>query len=289
MPKLHPVFLITILVLIAPSAIAKSYKHWWQEWQQDYEKEVSGPGGWLSLAGLYWLEQGDSTLGSAEDNDHLFPKDTPAHLGKISVLKDKVIFSTTLDSVKVAGKPIKSVQLSEKDETKVHFDHYEFFILKREKGYAIRLVDTTPQKDTNFTQFMPFDDNWIVTARYVAPAPEQKIRMATVYGTTRENYSAGFVEFKVNGDSQRLEAVDYGPNEPMLILFTDTTNDETTYSAGRYIKVGWPNKKGNTLIDFNRAYNPPCAYTEYATCPLAPRQNRLEIPIRAGELNVSLE
>ncbi|MCW9000708.1 MAG: DUF1684 domain-containing protein, partial [Kangiellaceae bacterium] len=164
--------------------------------------------------------------------------------------------------------------------------HYEFFILKREKGFAIRLIDTTPLAEKDFTRFIPFDEKWIVTARHVAPKPEQKIRMATVYGTTREDYSAGYLEFQINGELQRLEAVDYGPGEPMYIMFSDTTNGESTYSAGRYIKVGWPNEKGITLVDFNRAYNPPCAYTLYATCPLTPKQNRLEIAINAGELDV---
>ncbi|WP_196141152.1 DUF1684 domain-containing protein [Aliikangiella sp. G2MR2-5] len=265
-------------------------KESWSEWKKGYWQEVAGPGGWLSLRGLFWLTSGINSIGSDAQNAHQFPSDTPAFLGTLEVSEstpDSVLFETNLPQVLINGKNLKQSELSLLKRDKVSFEHYEFFIIHREKGFAVRLLDKSSENSQTFNEmkFYPFSTDWVIPATLIKSSPKDTIRMGTVYGTTREEKSAGWLEFKVKGELHRLEAVDFGKNTPLYVMFSDDTNGETTYGAGRYIEVDRPIDGNNTIIDFNRAYNPPCAYTPYATCPLTPIQNVLSVKILAGELD----
>ena len=259
----------------------------WLSWQAEYNEKISGNDGWLKLAGLYWLEDGENTVGSDASNKHRFPSKSPDFVGNIKIKNGSLLFETTLEKLLVDGEPRKSALLSVEKNTRVTFNDFEFFIIERELGFAIRLIDTKATAADNYkgALFMPFDNDWLITAKLVPHKKPQTINVATVYGTTRKEKSAGWIEFVIAGKTHKLEAVDYGEDSPLYLFFSDETSGETTYPAGRYLQFDRPDNTGKTIVDFNRAYNPPCAFTPYATCPLTPPQNRLQIAINAGELD----
>lgn len=284
---LRAIAFFLVLFVNSPVIAQDSFQSYWEIWRQEYNNSLTGKDGWLRLAGLYWLQPGNNTLGSAAHNMHRFPARAPSELGSITIDKDKVVFQAKYSNTLIDNQRANSGILSVENETRVNFDSYEFFVLQREGNYAVRLIDNAlkfPQKD-NIAQFMPFEKSLIVYAKLIPHKQPQTINIATVYGTNRQEKSAGWLEFEIAGVKHRIQAVDYGRDTPLYLFFADSTNGETTYDAGRYLKVGWPNEEGITIIDFNRSYNPPCAYTPYATCPLTPPQNRLNIAINAGELN----
>jgi len=261
----------------------------WNKWKAEYDQTVVGKGGWLSLAGLYWLTEGANTIGSAKDNHHQFPSKAPKHLGTILVVEDKVSIDNKTELMQVEDSVFKRAELSAKDKTLVTFGDFEFFVLKREIGFAVRLIDNDSENIKSFegTKFITYDQSWVKPAKLIKHEKPQIIKIPTVYGTVREDTSAGWLEFEIGGKIQRLQAVDYGKDSLMYVMFSDSSSGDNTYGAGRYIEVEWPDENGNTFIDFNRAYNPACAFTNYATCPLTPRQNRLKVTINAGELDVA--
>lgn len=283
--------LLILILLIALSIVACSSiyrlppKQQWQNWVKDYDKDRRSENGWLSLVGLYWLDEGKNTLGSVKGNKHRFPNDTPANWGTITINDNSIDFTRLSNEVRIDDNNIES-QALELDKTIISFGPYSFFIIKREQRYAIRLKNSNSQYLTNFkdSNFYPYSEQLVVPARLIKNKTPKKIKIATVYGTVRDNDSAGVLEFEYAGKTLHLEAVSYGDEEPMTLMFTDETSEESTYGAGRYLEVKWPKDGEMTTIDFNYAYNPPCSITEFATCPLPPRQNRLNVAIEAGEL-----
>ena len=216
---------------------------------------------------------------------HRFPEETPSDFGHLSISGKQVHFARSSNEVRIDGKDIDSLALIP-NETLVSLGTYSFYIIERERGFAIRLKNIENPSIAAFegTHFYPYSQSWVVPARLVKHASPQKISIATVYGTVRENDSAGWLEFVYQGEKVRLQAVSYGPDTPMMLMFADETSRSTTYGAGRFLDVKWPAEGDSTFLDFNRAYNPPCAITPFATCPLPPPQNRLSLSVEAGEL-----
>jgi len=264
---------------------SKANKEKWLSWQAEYDKSRRSKTGWLSLVGLYWLKEGNNTLGSDRENDHRLPNGMLEKFGSIEVRDDTVTFTSYSDEILIDEKNV-STQVLEVNKTKVSYKNFVFYIIKREIGYAIRLQDTQSSrvKEYQGTKFYPYSIDAAVSAKLVPHKAPKKLMISTVYGTVRENDSAGVIEFVYKGEKRHLEAVSYGKDSPMTLMFVDETGQETTYGAGRYLEVEWPKKGDVTTIDFNYAYNPPCAITSFATCPLPPRQNRLDVEIEAGEL-----
>ncbi len=260
-------------------------KEKWLSWQAEYDKSRLSKTGWLSLVGLYWLKEGNNTIGSGDQNDHRLPKDMLEKFGSIEVKNDTVTFTSYSDEILIDEQDINS-QVLEVNKTKVSYKNFVFYIIKREIGFAIRLQDTQSLNVERYqgTKFYPYSDDAAISAKLVAHKIPKKLMISTVYGTVRENDSAGILEFQYKGKKLSLEAVSYGKDSPMTLMFVDETGQETTYGAGRYLEVEWPKNGDITTIDFNYAYNPPCAITTFATCPLPPRQNRLDVAIEAGEL-----
>ena len=272
----------------APTLLADPHQAW-QVWRAKYESSLTSHDGWLSLAGLYWLNPGINTLGSAPTNQHRFPQHAPAHVGEIHVDEQTLLLKSALSELTINEQRLSQAVLRIDDPTRVKFGQFEFFLIEREQKLALRLIDHDSPNRRNFvgTRFFPFKHEALITG-HLSPHPTpQIIQVATVYGTTRNEQSAGWIEFTIEGETQRLEAVDYGENSPLYLFFSDATSGHTTYPAGRYLQVDRADSNGQIMIDFNRSYNPPCAYTPYATCPLTPPQNRLKVPIIAGELDYS--
>ena len=257
----------------------------WENWVNKYTEGRNSKDGWLSLAGLHWLHEGDNTLGSDESNQHIFPAGTPDSFGIINITKEIVTFTRKNSNIKIDDKNIES-QILVLNETVVSLGSYSFYIIKRERGFAVRLKNTENPSIAKYegAKFYPYAQNFVIPAKLVKHKTPQKINIATVYDTVRENDSAGWLEFELNGKTQRLQAISYGEDSPMSLMFADETGQVTTYGAGRYLSVDWPKDENDmTTINFNYAYNPPCAITPFATCPLPPMSNRLDVNVEAGE------
>ncbi len=288
---LNPILFVLLILFchstptVAETGHPVSAKENWEKWTLEREKRMGSPDGWMSLAGLYWLNEGNNTIGSDKNNQQRFPKKTPAFIGNVVVKGDTVTIEVKDPKVLVNGQKTIFARLSVKDRTRVTFGSFTFFIIKREKGYAIRLRDNQNPALKTFQglDFYPYNPEWVKSARLIKNQKPKKLMIQTVYGTFRHEKSAGWIEFSHNGETYRLQAVDSGPKEPLFIMFTDGTSEKETYGAGRYIDIPRADDNGNTVIDFNYAYNPPCAFTHFATCPLPPRSNKLKIEIKAGE------
>ncbi len=271
------VIILIILLLAGKSFAAKAIDHSksaWDEWAKDGSAEQIS---WLSLAGLYWLNPGMNTIGSAPSNDHVLPKELPATMGRIEVIGSSVIYHPVDNSI--------SIQLVADSASKVLFKNYSLSIINRESTFALRLQDMKNPAIRNFKgrHFFNWQDSMVIDAKFIPENKPNQLMIQTVYGTLRPMAAVGWVEFSIDGKTYRLHAVDGGKDQPMFIMFKDKTSEYSTYGSGRYLYVDKADANGNLLIDFNRAHNPPCAITEFATCPLPPPSNRLPIEIRAGE------
>jgi len=270
-------FFILSISITSSIALADTIDHSeksWNEWSAPKPPEKNK---WLTLAGLFWLEKGSSSIGSAATNTHIFPATAPANIGAIEVTDEGVFFSRPNDSLKI--------KLQEDTDSKVVFDHFSFQIIKRGDQYAIRLQDFENPSIKKFKgkSYFPWNKNLVVAAKFIPETEHKMLKIQTVYGALISMPAAGWLEFEVNGKKQRLHAVNDGDANSLFVMFKDSSSEKSTYGAGRFMDLDLPDANGNIVIDFNYAYNPPCAITNFATCPLPPRSNKMLVEINAGE------
>jgi uncharacterized protein len=286
---------------IDPNAYAKEIEEWHQErWQ-----ELNGESGWLTLVGLFWLKEGANKCGSDSVNDIVLPKEKVSRLfGEFNLEQGRVFFQPLQDEISIDGKDVTTVlkekrgssimnfeptiELKSDAENKptiVSFRSLTFQIIKRGDKFALRIKDSQNPDRLNFkgTEFYPSDVNWRIDAQFEPYNPPKPMPITNVLGMENPENSLGAVKFEVDGKEYRLDAITE-KNEPRLfMIMADKTSGKETYPAGRYLYVNPPDASGRVVIDFNKAFSPPCAFTKFATCPLPPRQNRLLIAIVAGE------
>ncbi len=258
-------------------------------WQAKRDAELRNPDGWLTLAGLFWLEPGRNSFGGDGSNDIQFPGLSTPHLGEFIVSDDRVevVIAPGVD-VTHEGVPISQMALTdgEMDGPVLACGSLRWFIIRRDERWVVRLRDRAHPALAAFhgVEYFPMDPAWRVNARLVAHPTPMSIPVPTIQGSVNQTPSPGILHFSLNGTEQRLVALGQ-PDKPLSLIFADTTSGHETYGSGRFLTVSAPDASGKTAIDFNRAYNPPCAFTPFATCPLPPAGNRLAIPITAGEKN----
>ncbi len=281
------VFILTNTIILW--AQENAYVQEINQWHAERIASLKRPDGWLSLVGLQWLSPGENTFGSDSANDIVFPPKAPARVGRF-FLKDTVITVEINPDVAVYcdGKRVHQQRLHHDltgHPTILTYGSLLWYIIKRGDRFGVRIKDTLAATRLHFNgiERYPVDRRWRIRARFI-PFPQLRyIDIPTVLGTITKEPSPGRLEFKINGTTYHLDVIQEKPGEPYFIVFGDQTNGEETYGAGRFLYVAPPDSNGYTYIDFNKAYNPPCAFTPYATCPLPPPQNVLPIPIRAGE------
>ncbi len=261
-------------------------KNWHQKRINSLKKET----GWLNLAGLFWLKEGENTFGSDESNDIVFPKGKAASkMGKLTLKNGTVQIKASKkadiyeDSVKVNQMEVYT-PTSDKNIVLKHRS-LRWFIIKRGERYGIRLRDLESPILKNFTDIETFPINpaWRVKAFLEKAAENKTIPILDVLGNTTPTKTSGTLVFQLEGKEFRLDVVD--EDGLMFIIFADESNGLETYASGRFLYCDAADAEGYTWLDFNKSYNPPCAFTDFATCPLPPRQNRLGIKILAGEKN----
>jgi hypothetical protein len=270
---------------------AGDYQKQIKAWQQRREAGLRSPTGWLTLAGLFWLNQGKNTIGSGETSDFLLPKDAPTQVGVFEVSGREVKFrNLTGADVTVNGKPVTNpvtLQHDDDDEKcdKVEAGPVQFYVINRDKRLAVRVKDRKSETLKNFkgTEFFPINPDFRFEAKFTESP--QKIPVPNILGKTEMQESPGIVEFAYKGQTYRLRPIFEG--KTLFFIFKDLTSKKETYQAGRMVNTPLP-ENGKVVLDFNRAYNPPCAFTPYATCPLPPKENVLPIRIEAGELRYAV-
>jgi uncharacterized protein (DUF1684 family) len=192
--------------------------------------------------------------------------------------------------IQVNDKPVKEALIYAKDSSTrvpvVSYGSLRWTIIRRDDRIGVRLRDLKSPQLAAFTGIdsYPADTSWRIAAVLQAPAQPQTIAITNVLGQTSQQISPGRLAFTVGNSSYTLDALDEGGDE-LFVIFADETSGKTTYPSGRFLQVKKPAADGRTTIDFNKAYNPPCAFTNYATCPLPPRQNVLPFAVSAGEKN----
>lgn len=267
-----------------------AYKTEIEQWHQKRIADLKSANGWLNLAGLFWLKEGVSTFGSDESNDIVFPKNKiPAKAG-LFLLQNGVVTITSLPAVEIFSneKPIKTGVIFHSDSTrqpKLAYGSLQWFIIKRDNQFGVRLRD---MESTTVTEFQgigryEIDPEFRAEAILETSSAPKKIDITNVLGQTTAQDSPGTLVFTIKGKEYRLDALEEG--EELFVIFGDPTNEKETYPSGRYVYAAKPGADGKTILDFNKACNPPCAFTPFATCPLPPSQNVLPIAITVGEKN----
>lgn len=267
-----------------PAAYRKQIEDWRKERVEGLKKED----GWLTLVGLYWLKPGENRFGSDPGNPVILPKGkAPAVAGVLVREGDKVTLRVEPGTALTAdGKPVTApldlTPDSKGKPTILQLGPLTFYVIQRGDRLGVRIKDKESPERTAFKGIdtFPLSPDWRVVARF-EPYKDKKIAIANIVGQVEDNPSPGAVVFDWHGKTYRLDAL--GDTESGLFLvFGDTTNGKQTYGAGRFLDTD-PPKDGKVVVDFNTAYNPPCAFTAFATCPLPPPQNKLPIAVEAGE------
>ena len=259
-----------------------------QKWRKARIERLTNPGGWLSLVGLDWLKDGRNTLGSAKDNDIVIPT-APAHLGAITLSGGKASIAldpksgATIDSA--AKLESELIDDTHEKPTVVAFGTTSFFVIKREDKYALRIKDAEAPTRKHFVgiDYFDIDPSWRIEAKWEAYDPPHEVDEPNVIGQVDKVIVPGAAVFERDGKTIRVEPVIETPGDKELFLvFADKTSGKETYGAARFV-YSEPPRDGKIVIDFNKAYNPPCAFTPYATCPLPTAQNRIKVRVTAGE------
>ena len=265
-----------------------SYAQQIETWRAKRVERLKAPTGWLSLIGLHWLKDGKNTVGAAKENDIVLGAG-PARLGVITLKSGKATIE--LDprtNATIDGKPQKTAELlDDKHEqpTTVAFGSASFYVIDRDGKKALRVKDSEAQTRKHFVgiDYYPIDPKWRVEAKWVEYKPPHTLEIPTVLGTVDKMPVPGKAVFERDGKTYELLPVLEEPDaKEIWFIFADKTSAKETYGGGRFLYADMP-KDGKVVIDFNKAYNPPCAFTPHATCPLAPPENRLAIPVTAGE------
>lgn len=273
---------------VEDSKPAGSYESQIQTWRTQRVERLKAPNGWLSLIGLEWLKEGKNSVGSDKKNDIVLTTG-PAHLGDVTLAKGKATIALDPKSgATIDARPIRSAELlddSHEKPTTVAFGTASFYLIDRNGKKGLRVKDTAAKTRKNFVgiDYFPIDPKWRVEAKFTPFNPPHTLEIPNVLGQVDKMPVPGKVEFVHDGKTYTLLPVLEDPQAKELwYIYADKTSAKETYGGGRFLYSDMP-KDGKVVVDFNKSYNPPCAFTPHATCPLAPPENRLPIPVNAGE------
>lgn len=259
-----------------------------QAWRTRAEQSLRRDNGWLTLAGRYVMKPGTNTFGTGKENDIVFPPGLgPERMGTVEVAPGRVEVklapgvTMTKDGIEMTDKVMDAGQ---DNDDWVAMGRAAFHIIERDGRYILRLADNRSEVRAHFggRVWYPVNEGYRVKARFVPYEPPRKIRIVNVIDEVSDEPSPGYVEFELGGKAYRLDAI--AEDGGLFFVFRDATAGKTTYGPGRFLFVEKAPAAGETfLLDLNRAYNPPCAFSAFTTCPLPPRQNVLAARIEAGE------
>lgn len=242
------------------------------QWRRDRETRLKADGGWLTVAGLFWLHPGVNPFGKDQANEIVLP-DGPARAGTFDLHGDRV-------TAAFEGRT-REIKPDSADALKV--GRLSLFVIRRGDRYGIRLKDPESEyrRDFHGIEYFPPREDYRVTARFVPDRVE--IPILNIIGQTEHYLSPGYAVFRLHGEELRLRPyLEESDAKELFYVFRDQTTGKETYGGGRFLYSAIP-RDNQVVLDFNKAYNPPCSFTPYATCPLPPPENRLPVRIEAGE------
>lgn len=259
-----------------------------ERWRQERLRGLTAEDGWLTLVGLHWLQRGETLVGSDPSCDIVLPPSAPPRVGVLSLSASKIDLRIE-PGVRVtrAGKSFEDGEVRSDSDGKpdvLAVGDLRLIVLKRGNRFALRVKDNRSEARASFAglKWYPGDESLRIRGRFEpSPAPTRLV-FDTIVGEPSSYESPGHVVFDYKGKAYKLQAALEGDH--LWFVFRDGTSGRTTHPGARSLTAELPDSSGSVLLDFNKAVNLPCAYTPYATCPLAPRQNRLDVPITAGEM-----
>jgi uncharacterized protein (DUF1684 family) len=295
--------MLILLAMVSQSLFAgsnddqASWEHDLLAWRAQRATGLQAPEGWLSLIALGWLQEGDNTFGSAADSHVQIADKAPAHIAVVQLEKGTIRLLAPAGGfpkdLLVDGQPAKEQLLLADDSekpSKLTIGSITVIVIHRDDKFGLRVKDLQAATRTGFHGWNWYAPNaaYRVHARWIPYNPPKVLDIPTVLGTVTHMSAPGAAEFTVDGQVVRLEPVLEDPKSTdLFFIMRDATSKTTTYGAGRFVYSELPDhgvdKPGEVWLDLNKAVNPPCAFTPYATCPLPPPQNRLSVAIPAGE------
>ncbi len=262
-----------------------------EAWRAKRDASLRKEDGWLSLVGLFWLDEGANSFGSGPDNDLVFPAGTIAEAagvlrrtGQTVELEPAEGVELTVDGEAVEGSRELVSDVAGADYSRVEHGSLLFYVIERGELVGIRLKDSQSRALAEFTgmESFPIDPSWRIEADYEPYDEPRSLRIPNILGTSSEAEILGAVSFERDGQRYVLQGTG-SPETWFFLVFGDETNGVETYGAGRFVYTEPVREDGKVMVDFNVAYNPPCVFTPFATCPLPPPENKLPIRIEAGE------
>jgi uncharacterized protein (DUF1684 family) len=255
-------------------------------WRKRRYALLMEPISWLTLAGLDWLDDGENRLGTDPENEVVLQSGPPL-AGMITVRDGEIVADAIAGGLRHDGGPVRRLPLAtdaEGEPTLLELGELRLCVIERDGRLAVRTWDAASAARRAFAGIphFPVGVRWRAVGR-LEPGTGRTIRVPDVLGHVDDEASPGTVAFEINGATHRLEALPGGPDGEPWLVFGDATNGAETYAGGRFLYTPPPEPDGRVVIDFNRAYNPPCVFSPYATCPLPWPANRLPIRIEAGE------
>jgi len=282
-------FVSILLVAGAAAASDDAYRDEIRKYRESRVERLQAPEGWLSLIGLFWLDEGPNGFGSGSTQAIVLPEDAaPAAAGTLGLEGGEVRLAAgkgitiTLDGEPVLDRLLKDDQQGDPDVLRL--GRLSMYVIRRGDRFALRVKDPEAESRRDFhgIDYFDIDPTYRVEAAFEPFEEPRKVLIPTVAGTTSEMLVPGKLVFELDGGSYALEPLVGTPEATELfVIFRDETSGTETYGAGRYLYATL--EEGRAVVDFNKAYNPPCAFTRFATCPLPPRSNRLPVSVRAGE------
>lgn len=284
-------FVAASSTVVADSGTA--YKASVEKWRGQREVRLKSDDGWLSVAGLFWLHKGENRFGSATSNDIVLPNSAPSEAGSFEFHDGKAVVKVDRGvPVMVAGKRIETATLRPDSDPafddkidQITLGDLTLYVHASGSRYAVRLLDKNSRLRKVFTglRWFPVDPSYRVIAHYVPYDKPKMVTVENIMGDFTPTQIPGYVSFELHGRPVRLDVESDAPDPGLSITFRDQTSGKETYGAARFLVTEEP-KDGKVVLDFNEAYNPPCAYNPYTTCPLPTPENRLKVRIAAGEM-----
>jgi hypothetical protein len=285
-------FMTTSLIADEPVVLtvqAENHQQVVEAWRASRHERLLQVDGWLTLVGLEWLEDGENRIGMADDNDIQLSGGAD-YWGTVVLQNDQLHFNShDPEEVNVNGEPLPHAQLipdTEDDATVISSGTLSAHVIFR-GSYALRIKDSQAKALQNFegVDNYPIEESWLIDGLFTRAPEGSVIEITNVLGQVSESPVFGSFEFDRDGKTHKLLGIRESDSESLWFIFADRTTGHGTYGAGRYLYSDGMPENDRLIVDFNKAYNPPCAFNPYSTCPIPPQTNRMDVWVLAGEKN----
>jgi len=277
--------LVANFCMVTTSALNDDYEEEIETWRLNRERDLKADDGWLTVSALFFLREGENSFGSNQTNDLVLPDRVPPKAGVFELRNGTVRVRALADNtVTVDGEAVTSAQLyPSESRTTLILDRLSLWVHLSGERLAIRVRDIESKIRKNFTDldWYPIDQRYRVRAKFTPHAQPITVKTMNILGDLESHTSEGYVTLTVAGKTVRMLSLSSGKR--LWFIMRDLTSGDETYPAARFLYADAPDTNGWTTVDFNMAYNPPCAFNPHTTCPLPPPDNRLDVRIEAGE------